>query len=57
MSRTYKDRRPRRYTRGGDWIDHGFLKKELRKRIRRLGCANGGAYKKLQQRLDPYGGM
>jgi hypothetical protein len=57
MSRTYKDRLPRKYRKGYCWLADSFLAGTQRKRIEKEDCPSGGSYKKLLEKYDPYAGM
>ncbi len=57
MSRTYKDKRPRKYRKGYCWLNDEYNGKIERRRIKRYNPASGGAYRKLGNKLDRYCGM
>ncbi len=57
MSRTWKDRAPKKYKKGYCWLSKEYNRKIERRRIDKYNPQNGGAYKKLGSKLDRYAGI
>lgn len=57
MSRTWKDRGPKKYRKGYCWKSDSYSGKILRRRIERYDPPSGGSFKKLGNMLDEYAGM
>jgi hypothetical protein len=56
MSRTYKDRKPRKYKLGEDWYNREYTRGRERNRIDN-DPVSGNFYKKQTYKLDEYGGL
>ena len=56
MSRTWKDRAPKKYRKGYCWKSDSYSGKILRRRIERYNPPSGGSFKKLGDMLDEYAG-
>lgn len=57
MSRTYKDRAPKKYRLGYCWLSDSYNGKIERRRINKYDPQSGGAFKRLGNKLDEYAGM